>query len=463
MQFWVGVENFAKIESAKVCIDNYTLLVGPNNSGKTFLMQLVQGLSDRLIEFIDEDAMNSVFARKIEGYSEFLIHERNINEFVGYINANLNMRKEQLIKDIFGKEIDIEKLYIEVEIEKEISYQIDVADWKSLSNEAVKEAINDDALKFGFIDLVKEENGFINVLSKVNGEYGESILISVGVSGRRELLNIFKDSLRHFYARRSLFLPASRTGLMLLYRDFFVNKTDNMIQYKMEEDKLIQNKEQYGGFTQPIYEFLRFLQTYSEDEQLRKLYHRELSFFESKLIEGQINVSKQGNFSYIASNDNETVPMYLASAMINEVTPMLLALTSAKRYERLIIDEVEASLHPQKQLELVRFLNRLNNKGFKLIFSTHSDTFVSKMNNLYLLSEVVRAKQDDEIIKQFNLERNDLINPENLFVYEFIIQSNGKSIVKEIIPDRKTGYQFELFAKSAMDLYSETMRLGELQ
>lgn len=141
---WVGVENFAKIESAKICIDNYTLLVGPSNSGKTFLMQLVQGLSDRLIEFIDEDAMISVFVRKIEGYSEFLIHERNINEFVSYINTNLNMRKEQLIKDIFGKEIDIEKLYIEVEIEKGICYQIDITDWKSLSIEAVKESINED-------------------------------------------------------------------------------------------------------------------------------------------------------------------------------------------------------------------------------------------------------------------------------------------------------------------------------
>lgn len=46
MHLWVGVENFAKIEKAKISVDKYTLLVGPNNSGKTFLMQLVQGLSD---------------------------------------------------------------------------------------------------------------------------------------------------------------------------------------------------------------------------------------------------------------------------------------------------------------------------------------------------------------------------------------------------------------------------------
>ncbi len=44
MLIFLGVENFAKIEKAKVCINSYTLLVGPNNSGKTYFMQLVQGV-----------------------------------------------------------------------------------------------------------------------------------------------------------------------------------------------------------------------------------------------------------------------------------------------------------------------------------------------------------------------------------------------------------------------------------
>lgn len=65
--------------------------------------------------------------------------------------------------------------------------------------------------------------------------------------------------------------------------------------------------------------------------------------------------------------------MYMASSMVNEIAPIVLALTDSRAYGRLIIDEIEASLHPQKQLELVRFLNRLSNKGIQLILSTHSD------------------------------------------------------------------------------------------
>lgn len=37
------------------------------------------------------------------------------------------------------------------------------------------------------------------------------------------------------------------------------------------------------------------------------------------------------------------------------------------------------------------------------------------------------------------------------------------SRVKEIKPDSQAGFQFELFAKSAMELYEESLRLGEIQ
>lgn len=60
-------------------------------------------------------------------------------------------------------------------------------------------------------------------------------------------------------------------------------------------------------------------------------------------------------------------------------------------------------------MELVRFLNRLNNNGVKLILSTHSDTFVSKLNNLYVLSELVKEKNNGQILEHFQLEKEDLI------------------------------------------------------
>jgi hypothetical protein len=248
---------------------------------------------------------------------------------------------------------------------------------------------------------------------------------------------------------------------MQLYRDYFANRADDSVSFNLMDDRTNDNKN--AGLTRPMYEFLRFLQTYSEDERMIDIYTDELCFFEDKIIEGHIQANKQGGFSYSSKDKKLGLPMYLASSMINEVAPLLLAISSSKRYNCLIVDEVETSLHPQKQLELVRFLNRLNNKNISLIMSTHSDTFVSKVNNLYLISKRLADKEDKkDVLKRFGLNETDLIRTDRLFVYEFINQSNGKSLVKEILPGDK-GYQFDLFTGSALMLYEEALRLEEIE
>ena len=53
MLVWLSVKNFGKIEEAKICINKFTVLVGPNNSGKTFLMQLAHGINDEIVDLVD--------------------------------------------------------------------------------------------------------------------------------------------------------------------------------------------------------------------------------------------------------------------------------------------------------------------------------------------------------------------------------------------------------------------------
>jgi predicted ATPase len=304
--------------------------------------------------------------------------------------------------------------------------------------------------------------GIVCIVSKKDTE--QTVLKPISISGSivKDEMRLLKNSFCSIIEPDSLFLPASRTGLLLLYREFFANKTDRELSFTVEENQIVENQKNFASLTQPIYEFLRFLQTYTQKDVRIKRFQKELDFFEEHIIEGRINVDKQGIFSYSSKDKKDKVPMYLASSMINEVAPLILAITSQNAYGRLIIDEVEASLHPQKQLELVRFFNRLNNNGMQLMISTHSDTFVSKLNNLYVLSEIAKINGED-IVRRFGMEKEDLVSPEKLFVYEFINQPNGKSVAKEIKPDKKTGYQFDLFTESALRLYEEAEQLGEMQ
>lgn len=351
-------------------------------------------------------------------------------------------------------------------LDQDDCYKIEILDAETLNYEMKENGEDSDFLFLEPLISKVQPGVMVSVLSNISTfSEGDIICVTISLAKREGNVEFLRGAFRDIMRLRSLFLPASRTGLLHLYRDYFANRADDAVSFKIMDDKVIENKEENAGLTKPMYEFLRFLQTYSEDEDAKNDYMEELRFFEERIIEGHISVNKQGVFSYNFKGEQSGVPMYLASSMINEVAPMSLVLSNSRRYDCLIIDEIEASLHPEKQLELVRFLNRLNNKKMKLIVSTHSDTFVSKVNNLFLLSKRLSAKsqeQKDDIMQKFGLNEADLIKVEELFVYEFVNQPNGKSIVKDIIPN-ENGYQFDLFTDSALQLYEEATKVGEIQ
>lgn len=476
MLVFLGVENFAKIESAKICINSYTLLVGPNNSGKTYFMQLVQGVNERLVDLLDEKGMQILQCSKDTASDRdsdtedagYMISKDNILQFTEYLNEKLDENKEQIVREIFGREVPTGKIYVEFCLEAEEKYEVIFSEHLDKINKIL--SLTGSMLSLPANLLVSAADGALSdsfagrkayILKKYSEEKKKGEVVSLSVRSAKEEMDSIKSMLRNIFECDSLFFPASRTGIMLLYREFFANKADDMFSYQVKENQLVEKKN-YGELTRPVYQFLRFLQTYSENEVSRRIYNKEIDFFEEKLIEGHISANKQNGFSYDSKTDHVSVPVYMASSMINEIAPLVLALTSMDLFGRFIIDEIEASLHPRKQLDLVRFLNRLSNQGIRLILSTHSDTFASKVSNLYILSNYVKQDNGDDAMKKLGLEREDLIDSERLFVYEFINQPDGKSIVKEIPGNSETGFQFDLFTDSAMHLYNEALKIGEI-
>ena len=312
-------------------------------------------------------------------------------------------------------------------------------------------------------DMFKRMQGY-SIELVVREKKDSQEIIWARIHSEKQGMDYVAEGIISLLQERSLFMPSSRSGLMLLYREFFAHKTDNAMSFQLninDMKAINSDSENTMNLTQPLYQFLRFLQTYGESEYVRERFEEELKFFDSKIIDGHITETQQG-FQYESEQDGEIVPMYLTSAMVNEVAPLYLALTSTHQYTRVTIDEIEASLHPEKQREMVRFMNRIYNKGLKIIVSTHSDTFVSQLNNLVNLAEYVERTEDEDACKKIGVESSDLISSKNLFVYEFVKQENGKSVVEERKFHKGLGYQFDLFTDSALEIYNEAVKLGEI-
>ena len=457
MKIWIGVENFAKIKTAKICVDKYTLLVGPNNCGKTYLMQLINGVNDSWNMLVDRNVEETWKDESTKGCKKYELSQENIEKFEEELNKKLYKEKEEIVKRTFEKNIPVDNLYIDFLLEQEEKYVIYQTADVSKIPKILREKVDDKPVW----DMLKSvRDYYVEIITRVKKNSQEIIWASV-YGEKKQSRDYIADEIIALLQERSIFMPSSRSGLMLLYREFFAHKTDNAILNLNKMKGLNSNSENTMNLTQPLYRFLRFLQTYGESEYARERFKEELKFFDSKIIEGHITETQQG-FLYESEQGGEVVPMYLTSAMVNEVAPLYLALTSANLYTRITIDEIEASLHPEKQREMVRFMNRIYNKGLKIIVSTHSDTFVSRLNNLVNLAEYVERTEDEDACKKIGVESSDLISSKNLFVYEFVKQENGKSVVEERKFHKGLGYQFDLFTDSALEIYNEAVKLGEI-
>lgn len=453
MRLYFCVKNFAKIEEARVNINNFTVFIGSNNSGKTKLMELIYGVLHR-ITLLCPDVKIEFTTPKVE------VNVEEIKLLVNYVNDFLYKNKKEIIYSIFNQNIPIKEMYIEVE-EIDCLYDVyyiteanlDVLIDMSLFNKEELQRIVQGISSMNQIVIIKRNMEDNQVVQKkctgASTKIPLNILVPI-IMG--EVLQSFLG-LEPVLGEDMLFLPASRMGLMLLYKEYFGKQSD-------DKTELIRSKNQQNQqLTRPVMDFLSFLLNYSYSERCMKEHFDVIDFINNNLIDGRLNENGEIT-TYSPKNENVEIPLFLSSSMINELDPIVKMLTDNKKYSFLFYDEVETSLHPLKQVELVKLLNRLNNKGIKILLSTHSEAFVNKMNNLLLLSHIYGNAEEKLSLCDGKIEitREDLLKSGDIHVYQFTNRNDGKSVVKELefrkVPN--VGYTFELFEDSANALYEES-------
>ncbi len=461
MELLFGVSDFGKIKHAEITLGDFTLFVGDNNSGKTFMMQLLYGVIRELRDFrptihgIDEQIEN----RLVFGQEWFCNLEKQINEF-------LLENKREIVRKIFHKKIAIGELYFRLMNIDEI-YTCEISDYEFDKFSGKKEDVVERA--FG-----KEANVFVkdtdtDVKKKV---WRVCFHYKVDAKSLKHTISsqIWKTMLRieSIANADTLFLPASRTGLQLLSKYFFAER-DRQTVNRMSildfgdegEEKNEMEAENELGLTAPVYDFLQFLLRYNHRTEISSNSRKLLEFIENHLIDGTIKQVGDEIYYHPSTldEDREDIPVYLASSLVNEITPIVKALSGRNIYKYIFYDEVETCLHPLKQGEMARLIVRLVNSGKKMIVSTHSDTMASKLNNLLLLSFAEDSKETHEKkMKELGLDKEDLLSDSKVHVYQFVNQSDGSSHVEELkfqtVP--YIGYDFNLFMKNLDELYNET-------
>lgn len=413
------VEEFGKIKSAEIEIAPLTLFVGDNNSGKSYLLSLLWGIKNFSVEnflnysdiydneLIDWMTENITAAITI-GRCEFSLKSIE-NAFEQVLNHKLTTGKNDFVKKLFNSEqVSIGGLHIQ---------------FKNL--ESLHLELNLDKLE-GMLELNINGDRRLRVGSSIfkDGMYLKSRFI------QWELLKsiygyILKMDSIGINDNSCIYLPAARTGFMLT-KDI-INKVGRQNTFNISTEREI-----ITPFIRPINQFLDVMTDltteYTENKELLQLSYD----IEKELAAGTVEISNMPNkeVQYVPDGYESGIPLRLTSAVVTELSPLILILKHKREIDGLCYEEPEMCLHPQLQHKMGKVIGRIVNSGIEMIVTTHSDIILQHINNMIKLSD---RKDKDEICQKLGYNSKDLLTANCVRVYQFETKIKEKTEVKELV------------------------------
>lgn len=416
------VEEYGKIKRAEIEIAPLTLFVGDNNTGKSYLLALLWGIekfgvealigeecgetdeAELLIDWIGEQidiAMsNHYYEVSLETMADVLEN---------FLNLQLQRQKNFLVRRIFNsKNIDIGKLSIK------LGNLRDSILCFSVDEESVFLDMNDKkGHRFGISKEIMEDGSYREI------DVVRSFLIQVIYCC---VLNLDRDEDE---MDACVYLPAARTGFMLT-KDI-INKAGRKNTFNIPEEK-----ETITPFVRPINQFLDIMGDMSAEFVENTGNIRLAQELELEMTNGTVDISSMPNkeVQYVPVGSKKGIQLRLSSAVVTELSPLILMLKHKERIKRLYYEEPEMCLHPQLQYKMGKMLGRIVNSKIGLVITTHSDLIMQHINSMIKL-----AKREDcqEICKKMGYTKMDLLSQRDIKVYQFRAKSRGKTEVEELL------------------------------
>lgn len=420
MASWkLRVENYGKIKSAEIEIAPLTLFVGDNNSGKSYLMSLLWGIENLGIEaLLGSEYLES---EETDGLSEWFISQmeiaiqkkkhiaplEDVSEMLSSVlNKGLEKNKDNFVRRIFNSDnVSIGKL------------SIDLGDFKG----RILDIELNEQTEFLSLSIDSGQTFVIHrtiIESLKDRKYIHSFLIQVLYKRIMDIRTIESDT------ERVIYLPAARTGFMLT-KDI-INKVGRNNTFNLPDDR-----EKFTPFVRPINNFLDIMGDLNVGQKKNENYIHLAEDIEHEMTDGTIEFSDMPNkeVMYVPDGHKKGIPLRLVSAVVTELCPLILILKHSDNIARFYYEEPEMCLHPQLQSRMGKVIARIVNVGIGMVITTHSDIILQHINNMIKLQN---RKDCDEICDRLHYGKEDLLNCDQVRVYQLKARAKGKTVVEEL-------------------------------
>jgi len=435
-----GVKNLGRIVSAEVEFAPLTILVGKNNTGKSYLATLMWALAQPSLlsevrAYVRRPAWFADFVRPFSGSeSRLLVLDRNlIGNAVAFIERAANRKISELLSTVFAMP-GFKNTKLKLTAAEGGPYEFILE-----PHDRAFQSDDDGVPRVALFVRIGSSKQLIYILQQpwfdINSNWLANLIF-------HEVVGYCLFGALWKAYRRQTYIPAARTGIMLAL--------PALVSQSLSASK----PNQPVNMPRPLLEFLSRMTENSGVRRRRPAPVRDR--LRRELLRGQISIPQESvpDFRYTPEGLDMALPLHATSSMITELAPFMVALDNQPGTHHFIFEEPEAHLHLEAQREMARLIARLVKGGTPVTLTTHSDTFLQQINNLMVLSE---HPNREEKMQELGYEKDDLIAPENVKAYEFCPQKSGTVVVP--LENTEDGFVVQTLNATLLSLAKETLSL----
>ncbi len=366
------IKNFGPIKELSLDIKDFTILIGPQASGKSTIAKTIfffKSLNDDLVKYFFESIDKNNFSKSIGTYAKSIRQK-----FLDYFGASTHLNGLQL------KYFYTETVWISITIDTNHKY--------------ISPSFSD-TFKDSFRNLVNEADDFSQTLGHRNPSLMTSKDLLQIDNEKRKFISYIKEKCNLIFQedRELIFIPAGRSLLATLSDQLqFINPRNIDFLMRTFLDKINIVRPIFNKSLSDIIKERRLLTQYSIDYNKTKLAEEIIS----KILKGKYQYDKDGEKIFFEAN--KYVKLNFSSSGQQEslwILLLLFIIILEKQNVFIVIEEPEAHLFPEAQKEISNLIALMSNvENSQVIITTHSPYILASLNNLILANKTGITNQE---------------------------------------------------------------------